>query len=405
MRALALCLAIGTSACASGTARTDVVERWNEQAVATGGPAIERTLAMVHIAMFDAVNAIEPRYTPYLTLPAAPKVALAEASAASAAYGVLTRLFPDQRPALTMTLAKTLVAVPEGPGKAEGVHYGDLVAQAICKARLADNMSTPGPIFTWDSTPGRYQLTTPGPSQPANTNVVNWVPFALRSVAQFRPHGPPRLTSGTYARDFEEVRRLGGSTSSERTLEQEEIARWHSEQVPLQFNRLARAEAAKDGRDLLEHARLFALLNLALADALTSAFEAKYAYLSWRPVTAIQNADSDGNPHTSQDLAWAPFLLTPPAPEYPSAHSAMQSAGARVMTAYFGEPYAFHSTSSAVPGLTRSYQSFTAFRDEGALARILGGMNFRSAVEEGVRQGTNVADWVLEHYLLPLKRH
>jgi hypothetical protein len=263
----------------------------------------------------------------------------------------------------------------------------------------------PGPIFTPASTPGRYQLTTPGPSQPVNTNAPNWMPFALRSASQFRPNGPPTLTSGTYAHDFEEVRRLGGITSSERTLEQEEIARWHTEQVPQQFNRIARAETVVDRRDLLEHARLFALLNVALADALTSVFEAKYAYLSWRPVTAIRNADSDGNPHTSQDPAWSPFLLTPPHPEYPSAHSALQSAGARVMTAYFGEPYAFQSTSNAVPGLKRSYQSFNAFRDEGALARILGGMNFRAAVDKGVRQGTNVADWVLEHYLLPLERH
>jgi hypothetical protein len=360
---------------------------------------------MMHIAMFDAVDAIEPRYSSYLSLPAPPKRALAEVSAAAAAYGVLIRLVPDQAPTLRTSLANALVTVPEGPEKAEGLQYGDRVAQAIYEARLADHIVAPGPIFTPDSTPGRYQLTTPGPSQPMNTNAPNWMPFALRSASQFRSNGPSTLTSATCARDLDEMRRLGGTTSSERTLEQEEIARWHTEQVPHQLNRIARAETATDGRDLLEHARLFALLNLALADALTSVFEAKYTYLSWRPVTAIRHADSVGNPDQSQDPAWAPFLLTPPSPEYPSAHSAMQSAGAQVLIAYFGEPHAFQTTSSAVPGLKRSYGSFSAFTDEGVRARILGGMSFRTAVEDGVRQGKNVADWVLDHYLRPLERH
>jgi hypothetical protein len=403
MKPFALCLVLPMAACTPGTPHPDVVARWNEQAVTTGGPAIQRTLAMVHIAMFDAVNAIEPRYSPYLSLPAPPQAALAKASAAAAAHGVLIRLFPEQRTALGMILVNSLVSVPEGPGKTEAVAYGDLVAQAICAARETDHISIPGPIFTPDSTPGRYQLTTPGPSQPVNTNAPNWRPFALRSASQFRPEGPPAVTSGKYARDFEEVRRLGGSTSTERTLEQEEIARWHAEQVPQQFNRIARAETAVDGRTLLEHARLFALLNLALADAMTSVFEAKYAYLAWRPVTAIRNADADGNPYTSQDAAWSPFLLTPAHPEYPSAHGALQSAASQVMTAYFGAPYAFRSTSSAVPGLTRSYESFGAFRDEGALARIFGGLHFRAAVEAGVMQGKDVADWVLDHYLRPLE--
>src|SRR5436190_6483092 len=170
MRPIALCLAIGLSACSSRVPRPDAVTRWNEQAVAVAGPAIQRTLAMVHIAMFDAVNAIEPRYTRYLSLPAPPKGALAEASAAAAAYGVLIRLFPDQAPTLRTTLANALASVPEGRHKREGLHYGDLVAQAICAARRADHILIPGPIFTPNSTPGRYQLTTPGPSQPVNAN-------------------------------------------------------------------------------------------------------------------------------------------------------------------------------------------------------------------------------------------
>jgi hypothetical protein len=273
----------------------------------------------------------------------------------------------------------------------------------MCAARAADNMLAPGAIFTPDSTPGRYQRTMPGPSQPLHSNAASWKPFALRTASQFRPGGPPELQSPTYGRDLAEVQRLGGTTSRERTLEQEEIALWHSEPATQQLNRIARAEIAADGKDLLEHARLFALLNLALIDATTSVFDAKYAYASWRPVTAIRHADRDRNPHTSKNATWSSFLLTPPHPGFPSEQAASRAAGARVMTAYFGKPHAFQSTSSAVPGLTRVHESFDAFAREGALARIFAGTNFRSSVEQGARQGTQVADWVLGHDMLPVE--
>ena len=158
----------------------------------------------------------------------------------------------------------------------------------------------------------------------------------------------------------------------------------------------------RDGRSLIEHARLFALLNMALADATASVFDAKYTYRFWRPVTAIRNAHLDGNPATNADALWTPFLTTPPHPEYPAAHGVVQAAGAWVMTRYFGEHYAFATTAPAVPGVTRNYESFDAFIAEGSFARILGGMHFRSSLEEGGKQGRKVGDWVLENYLLPL---
>jgi hypothetical protein len=169
MRPFTLCLATGMFACASRKPGPDMVARWNEQAMAVGGPQTQRTLAMMHLAMFDAVNAIEPRYSSYLSLRTPPKRALSEASAAAAAYGVLIRLVPDQAPRLGRSLANALISVHEGPEKAEALQFGDRVAQAIYKARLADHILAPGPIFTPDSTAGRYQLTTPGPSQPMNT--------------------------------------------------------------------------------------------------------------------------------------------------------------------------------------------------------------------------------------------
>lgn len=403
-RVLATGLAGCLTAATAGSARADVVTEWNQNIITIGGPQIQRTLAMVHIAMFDALNAVDPHYTPYLTLPAPPAGASMEAAAASAAHGVLRRLFPAQQGTIAGFLASSLAAVPDGPAETAGVAYGDLVAQALYDARLTDNILAAGPTYVPGSTPGSYQLTTPGPPQPVNTNAPNWVPFALQSASQFRPNGPPLLTSERYARDLEEVRLRGALVGSNRTGDEDIIARWHTEQAQFQFNRIARAEVPNDGRTLLEHARLFALLNIALADATASVFEAKYAYTFWRPVTAIRHADLDGHPDTVADPDWAPFLTTPPHPEYPAAHGVVQAAGARVMKDYFGPLYSFSTTAPAVPDAIRSYASFDAYTDEGKLARILGGMHFRSSLEEGARQGKLVGNWVIDNYLRPYAR-
>jgi hypothetical protein len=384
-------------------ARADVVADWNQHVVTIGGPQIQRTLAMVHIAMFDAINAIDPRYRPYLTLPAPPPGASEVAAAASAARGVLVRLFPTQQATLDGFLAASLAAIPDGPAESDGVAFGDLVAQVIYDARQSDNILAPGPLYAPGTDPGRYQLTAPGPPQPVNTNAQNWQPFALQSASQFRPNGPDALTAARYARDLAEVQLRGGLVGSSRTADEEVIARWHTEQAQFQFNRIARAETPTDGRELIEHARLFALLNIALADATTSVFDAKYAFNWWRPLTAIRNADIDGNADTAADPGWAPFLATPPHPEYPAAHGVVQAAGARVMKAYFGPNYVFSTTAPAVPGVVRTYADFDSYADEGALARILGGMHFRTSIEEGRRQGTRVGNWVLENCLRSLR--
>ncbi len=385
------------------TADADVVTTWNQNVFTIGGPSIQRTLAMVHIAMFDAMNAIDPRYTPYLMLPAPPAGASAEAAAAAAARGVLVRLFPAQAAALNALLAASLANVPDGPAETAGVAYGDLVAQAIYDARLSDHILDAPPIYVPGTAPGEYQFTSPGPPQPVNVNARNWVPFALASTSQFRPNGPAALTSVRYARDLAEVQLRGALTGSNRTPDEDVIARWHTEMAPFQFNRIGRAEAPQDGREPIEHARLFALLNLALADATTSAFDAKYTFNFWRPVTAIRNADADGNDDTIADSTWTSYQVTPPHPEYPAAHGVAQGAGARIMKDYFGPHYSFSTTSPTVPGVTRTYADFDSFAEEGKEARILGGMHFRSSIEEGARQGKTVANWVLDNYLRPLR--
>jgi hypothetical protein len=397
-RLVGLVLVVGFSVAAP--VRADVITQWNEQVVALGGAS--RTLAMVQVAMFDAINAIQPRYRSYLDLPVAPAGALPEAAAAAAAYGVLVRLMPAQVAALNATLASSLAPLPDGAGKTSGVQYGDLVAFLMYQNRLNDNILTPGPIYVSSGVPGAYQITTPGPAQPVNTNAPNWIPFALTSASQFRPSAPPALTSRRYADDLNETRALGELTSPYRSANDDETARWHTELAQFQLNRIARAEVAGDGRDLLEHARLFALLNLALADAATSVFDAKYTYLFWRPVTAIRNADLDDNARTDVDPGWSPFLTTPQHPEYPAAHGVIQTAGTRVLEHYFGQHYGFDTSSPTVPGVMRHYDDFDAFAEEGGLARILGGMHFRNSVEVGHREGKSVANWILEHYLTPL---
>ena len=397
----AVCIGAAAGAAAGSPMHPDIVSRWNEHALALGGTT--RTMAMVHLAMFDAVNAIEPRYRPYLSLPAPPVGALAEAAAASAAHGVLLRLQPARAAELNAALNESLGELPDGVARTNGVQYGALVAQAIYQNRLNDNILVPGPAYVSTGEPGDYQLTVPGPPQPVNSNAPNWVPFALASASQFRPGAPPALSSRRYANDLNETRALGEVTSVFRTATDDETARWHTEQAQFQLNRIARTESVLDGYDLLDHARLFALLNLALADASISVFDAKYTYRLWRPVTAIRNADIDDNDRTTADTGWSPFLSTPPHPEYPAAHGVIQTAGARVLERHFGPHHAFSTVSAAVPGVIRSYEDFDAFAEEGGLARIFGGMHFRNSIEVGHRQGKSVANWILDRFLLPLE--
>jgi len=390
------------SVAVAAPANADVVTDWNLQVFTSGGPQIARTLAMVHLAMFDAANAIGPRYRPYLTLPAPPDGASPEAAAASAAHGVLARLFPGQAASLLTALNGSLAAIPDGQAKTDGVAYGDLVAQTIYNARLADNIVAPGPSYVSSGQPGVYQVTTPGPPQPVNTGARTWVPFALTSASQFRPGPPPNLTSIRYARDVNETHDWGGTVSAFRSAHDDETARWMTEQSPFSLNRVARTEVAADGKDLLAHARVFALLNVAMADAVTAVFDAKYTYLFWRPVTAIRDADLDANPRTALDASWSSFQVTPPHPEYPAAHGSVTTAGTRVLSRYFGPHYSFDATSPAVPGVVRTYESFDAFAEEAGFARILGGMHFRNSIEVGQRQGQSVANYVMGNVLQPL---
>ena len=379
-------------------ARADVVTDWNAITFQIGGPSIQRTLAMVHVAIFDAVNSIERRYAPYHSLIDVASGASAEAAAAAAARGVLIRRFPAQALLLDAALAASVSGIPDGPGKSDGLALGDQVAAEIHAFRVNDHILTPGPAYTPLTGPGTYQLTPPNFTAPANTGAASWAPFALTSADQFRPNGPLSLTHPRYFDDFEEVRNIG-AVNSPRTADQTLSALWYIELPYSAMNRIARAQA--QDLDLLTDARFFALLNIAMADATMSVFEAKYTFNFWRPVTAIRGAATDENLKTTADPTWTPLLDSPAHPEYPSAHSVIDTAAIQVLESVFGQNHVFSTTSTSVPGVVRTFNSFRDYGEDAAWARIYGGIHFRAAVVEGTRQGKKIGNWVLENCLLP----
>jgi membrane-associated phospholipid phosphatase len=403
---LGACACVALSIGLPPSARADVVTDWNATAItvarAAGDPVILRTLAMVHIAIFDAVNSVDYRYREYaVRLPAAG--ASREAAAAAAAYGILIRRFPSQQTALDAALQASMAAIPDGSAKDAGRTLGDAVAALIHQLRSADGMNPPNnPPYVPGTGPGAYQLTGP---PPVNTGAATYLPFAMTSASQFRPNGPPALHTKRYARDLEDVRQLGTSIAALRTPQQDLIANWHIEMGQFQLSRIAREGVIAGSFDLLTSARLFALLNIALADGFIGVFEAKYHFNFWRPVTAIHAADDDGNDETSADSAWTPSLPVPPHPEYPSAHTMISAAGITVLEKFFGKHYAFLATEDVpqIPGVqTRAFDDLQALLEDMKLARIYGGMHFPTAVEEGAKQGKEIGKWVLATVLQPL---
>jgi hypothetical protein len=328
-----------------------------------------------------------------------------EAAAVQAAYGVLIRLLPGQATLLDGARSASLSPIPDGPVKDEGLAVGEAVAGQIVALRSTDGSNVDG-TYTFGSGPGEYQRTPPtfgNPSIPAWRFVV---PFVLRRGDQFRAEGPPRLWSDRYAADFNEVKSLGSVDSAERTAEQTEIALCGAEPALPTWNRVARSVSAQRRIGLVENARLFALLNLAMADATIACWDSKYTYRFWRPVTAIPLADTDGNDATDPDPAWTPLRPTPLHPEYPSAHACFSGAAAEVLTRFLGKHTAFSTATSTCPaGVVRSYGSFQALADEIGDSRIYIGYHFRSSIRDGAKLGRHVGRWTLHRSLQPVDRH
>jgi membrane-associated phospholipid phosphatase len=387
----------------------NLVVEWNQLALQSIGQAkvspvvASRALAITQAAVYDSVNAIDRSFEPYHADVRASHGASLEAAAAQAAHDTLAALFPNQSSTFDSALAADLVGIPPGRAR-QGTDVGSEVARQILEWR-----STDGSGATVNYTPG----TDPGdwqPTPPANLPALapQWpyvTPFAMTSGSQFRPAAPPALDSAEYAAAFNEVQSLGRADSTTRTEEQTQIARFWNDGLgtafaPGYWNRIAQDVATEQGLGLVIDAHLFALLNIATADALISCWDAKYTYSFWRPVTAIRAADTDGNPDTEPDTSWSPLLVTPNFPSYTSAHSTVSGAAAEVLTALFGDQYQFTVSAVSVP-YTRSFDSFEAAAAEAGQSRIYGGIHYTFDNINGLAVGGEVADYVIGNFLRP----
>ena len=417
---------------------SDAVTAWNANAgvAATaacitplGDPLHEsRMYAMTHVAIHDALNAIDRRALPY-TFENSEPGASPDAAVAAAARDVLVALI-GQLPlelvsqsciaagiaSVEADYAAALAAIPDDPTKAQGIAVGQAAAAAILDLRAADGAVGPFLNFNCpqDTNPGEYQC-TPGTPFIGFEVWANVIPFVLKDSSQFRPRPPYAVTRKKYTADFNEVMSFGGdgiTTPSERTADQTEIALFWLESSPLKWNRIARTVSADVELDLWENARLFALLNMALADGYIAMKDSKNYYNYWRPITAIRAGDSDGNPDTSGDPNWTPLRPTPPDQDYPSGHSIEGGAGAEVLKQFFGnDQISFQDCSVTLPAgstcsdpspVLRSYTSFSQAAAENAYSRILVGFHFRNATEEGNDLGHKIGARAANLYLRPL---
>ena len=386
------------------SAQADVVADWNQIAISAtaGPPPVEaRALAIVHAAIFDAVNSIEHRYKPYAVDMRATSGASGEAAAAAAAHGILVRLNPAQQPAIDAALASSLAKLPDGPGKSEGVALGREVAEKLFALRAGDGANAKRDYAFAAAGPGIYQPTLPMNAPPVLPQWRYLKPFLIMSATQIEMAGPPAPDSAAFARDLAEVKLLGRKASGERSNEETAIAiHWAGSEVP-PFNAVARAAAATHRLTRVESARLFAFLNMAMADSLIVGFEAKYRFNSWRPITAIRNAPI-GNGMPVADPQWEPLLVTPPHQEYPCAHCVTAGAAVTVLEDILGGDAIDASYVYPPLGVMRHWTSLAALQKEVGDARVWGGIHFRTAVEHGTATGRVVAEYGLKNHMQPI---
>jgi MYXO-CTERM domain-containing protein len=403
--ALALTLGLESSA------RADVVTQWNQvaiQAVKTAGLTPNtgtRALAITQIAVYDALTAIERKYEPYhdgklvVPNPVSP-----EAAALAAANYALVVLFPAQRTLLNQQLATDLQKLPKGAARDNGVKLGQAAAGDILQLRAAgSDGSLNAPAYPGDATTlGKWRPTPPKNLAAQDPGWGTVTPFAIPSASAYRPAAPPAITTAAYATDFEEVRALGAATGSTRTTDQTTIAQFWVFPTHIPYNAIARQISAARGLSLFDNARLFALLNIALADARIAAWDAKYSYGAWRPITAITSPTDDGNTGTTEDPTWLPLLETPNHPEYPSGHSTTGAAGATVLASWFGDEVDFSVASDSLPDTTRVFASLWQSAKENGRSRIYGGIHFQYANAAGLTLGQTIGQYVYDNLLLPL---
>jgi hypothetical protein len=393
-----------------GLTRADVITDWNSTALdairseKASPPVASRALAILHVAMYDAVNGITRTHQPYLVGGHVPASASTVAAAATAGYSVLVALFPNERTNFDARYTMSLSAIPNRPQRHFGTAWGQMVASRVLKARAHDGSDIKVP-YTPGNNPGDW---VPTPPAFAPALLPGWgavTPFGVPSATGFLPPAPPALISDQYASDLNLTMTMGARTNSLRTPNQTEIALFWLDGAgtatpPGHWNVIAQGIAAAQENSIEDNARLFALLNIAMADAAIVCWEGKYTYNRWRPITAIHNADVDGNPNTAPDTNWTSLIVTPPFPEYTSGHSTFSAAAAIVLASFFGTDHvSFSIGSDALPGVTRSFTRFSAAAEEAGMSRIYGGIHFMTANMNGLKCGRDIASYVTQHLL------
>lgn len=383
----------------------DTVVQWNEillgaiRGSATPPPAASRAMAMVHTAIFDAVNSIQHEYQPYLSVIAAHPKASLDAAVAAAAERVLSSLFPAMQATFSGHLAASLAAIPDGLRENQGVAAGQAAANQILAWRAADGASAVVNYVPGNGV-GQWRPTAPGFLPGAFPQWPGVLPWAMTTGNEFRPPAPIALDSDEYAAACSEVQSLGALNSSVRTAEQSDIAKiWAggpgTATPPGQWNMIAQDIAESQGYSLVQNARMFALLNVALADATIAAWDAKYEYNFWRPITAIQLADQDGNPNTVQDSTWTPMLTTPPFSAYISGHSTFSGAASTVLQQFVGSDQIQFELRSEVNGIAdRAFSSLRTAAEEAGMSRIYGGIHFQFDNQWGLVTGRQIGSLV-----------
>jgi membrane-associated phospholipid phosphatase len=389
---------------ATKTGSGKLVVDWNDELLtiqATPGaqPATvhpTRSLAVLHTAMFDAVASITHRDRPYLFELDASRTARPDAAADQAAHDTLVAMFPSMQQALDGMLHDELADLPSGPDTDAGRRVGHLSAAMVIAARADDgSAATPPPYTVAAAAPGAYQITPPNNPTPVFTSWGATTPFALDRGDQFRPAPPPDLQSKQWAQAINEVQRLGRDTSTARTADQTAAAKFWAAPIWTTWNEIADGQVLSRHSNLEDASKLFAELDVTLADTTIAMYDAKYTFQFWRPITAI-HAGTPGNAAVTADPTWNALANTAPDPSYPGAHSSVSSAAATVLTRFFGSRVDLRVSSDAIPGVVRRFGSFDAAATEAGLSRIYAGQHTRIDHDAGVALGRSVASFDLE---------
>jgi hypothetical protein len=375
-------------------AQADAVVDWNVKAgeivleSKMGTPPAIRLMAFVQTSVHEAVNSITRAEPSAFRVAPAPDASI-DAAVAAANRVALVKLMPAMQAQIDAAYQAALARIADGAAKTAGIAAGERAAAAVLAARLDDGAGTPE-AYRPATAAGTYIPT----AIPAVSQWGQRKPWLLSSAAQFRPAPPPSLKSDTWARDYNEVKQIGGRTSAARNAEQTEIARFWEFSLPSIYHGVVRSVATQPGRDAARNARLFAVVAQAMDDGMIAVFEAKYHYNFWRPATAIRNGDQDGNDATERDASWTPFIEAPMHPEYPSAHSILASAVGTVLKAEVGRGAwpVLSTTSPTAKGVVRRWSNVEDFMQEVAVARIYDGIHYRTSTEAGTAMGRRIGE-------------